>query len=79
MVRSFGPLYRVRGRLFGRQLVEQHYAGTPPKRLWGLTLRYDEVAALMLILPGTPAAGLAWREIQRVSLNLEQFIEFAPS
>jgi hypothetical protein len=76
IVLSFGPLYRVRGRLLGRQLVEQYYVGTPPKRPWGLTLRYDEVAALMLILPDAPDAGLAWGEVQRVSLNLEQVIDF---
>jgi hypothetical protein len=75
-VLSFGPLYRVRGRLLGRALVERYHPGPPLRKPWGLTLRYDELAALMLILPSAPAAGLAWGEIQRVSLNLEQFITF---
>jgi len=73
-VLSFGPLYRVRGRLLGRSLVERHHVGPPPKKPWGLTLRYDEVAALLLILPRAPAAGLAWGEVQRASLNLERYL-----
>lgn len=77
MVLSFGPLYRVRGRLRGRQYREAHHAGPLPKRPWQLTLRYDEVAALLHILPSAPAAGLAWGEVQRASLRLEQFIQFA--
>jgi hypothetical protein len=76
MVLSFGPLYRVRGRLLARQLAEQHYVGPPPTKPWKLTLRYDEVAALLKILPRAPSAGLAWGEVQRVSLNLERVIEF---
>ena len=79
MVLSFGPLYRVRGRLLGRSLVEAHHAGPPPKKPWPLTLRYDELAALLLILPQAPAAGLAWGEIQRVSLNLARFVNFVPA
>jgi hypothetical protein len=75
-VLSFGPLYRVRSRLLARQLQEQHHIGAKPTKPWKLTLRYDEVAALILILPSAPAAGLAWGEVQRVSLNLEQVITF---
>jgi hypothetical protein len=75
-VLSFGPLYRVRGRLTGRQLKEKHHIGSPPAKPWKLTLRYDEIAALMHILPSAPAAGLAWGEIQRASLNLDQVINF---
>jgi hypothetical protein len=76
-VLSFGPLYRVRGRLLGRALVERHHQGPPPRKPWGLTLRYDELAALMLILPSAPAAGLAWGEVQRASLNLATYIRFS--
>jgi hypothetical protein len=76
MVLSFGPLYRVRARLQARCRQEQHHVGPKPKKPWRLTLRYDEVAALLLILPKAPAAGLAWGEVQRVSLNLEQVIAF---
>ena len=76
MVLGFGPLYRVRGRLLSRAQGERHHVGVPPKKPWRLTLRYDEVAALLLILPEAPAAGLAWGEVQRVSLNLEKFIDF---
>ncbi|WP_286192431.1 hypothetical protein [Hymenobacter sp. BT559] len=39
-----------------------------------MTLRYDEVAALMYMLLTVPAAGRVWGEVQRVSLNLEQVI-----
>ncbi len=77
MALSFGPLYRVRGRLLGRQRSEQHHVGPKPSKPWRLTLRYDEVAALMLILPSAPAAGLAWGEVQRVSLNLERVMTFS--
>jgi hypothetical protein len=76
MVLSFGSLYRVRGKLQARQWQEQHHIGTRPKKPWRLTLRYDEVTALLLIQPQAPAAGLAWGEIHRVSLNLEQVINF---
>jgi len=76
MVLSFGPLYKVRGRLHGRQYREQHHIGPRPKKPWKLTLRYDEVAALRRILDVAPPAGLAWGEIQRASLNLEQYIDF---
>ena len=75
MVLSFGALYRVRGRLQARHRQEQHHVGPLPKKPWRLTLRYDEVAALLLILPIAPAAGLAWGEVQRVSLNLAQVID----
>jgi hypothetical protein len=79
MVLSFGALYRVRGRLQARHRQEHHCQGPIPKKPWRLTLRYDEVAALMFILPLAPAAGLAWGEVQRVSLNLEQVIQFKAS
>jgi hypothetical protein len=36
MVFNFGPVYRVRGRLLSRQLVEQHYADAPLKLPWEL-------------------------------------------
>jgi hypothetical protein len=76
VVLAFGPLGRVRARLLARQLVEQRHVGLPARRPWRLTLRYDEVAALMLVLPQAPPAGLAWGEIQRVSLTLSRFIAF---
>lgn len=75
-VLSFGPLYRVRGRLLGRSRQEQHHVGPRPGKPWRLTLRYDEVAALMLILPSAPAAGLAWGEVQQASFQLERFVDF---
>jgi len=76
MVLSFGPLYQVRGRLTGRQLKELHHVGPKPSKPWQLTLRYDELTALMHILPSAPAAGLAWGEIQRASLNLVEVIKW---
>ncbi len=76
-VLSFGPLYRVRARLLGRARAEHHHVGPRPRRPWALTLRYDELAALMHVLPRAPAAGQAWGEIQRASLNLERYIAFA--
>lgn len=76
MVLSFGPLARVRSRLLARARQERHHVGPVPKRPRKYTLRYDEVAGLMLILPLAPAAGLAWGEIQQASLRLEQFIDF---
>ncbi|GEM_PF-3310842 len=78
-VLSFGPLYRVRGRLLGRQQTEKRHVGPKPAKPWKLTLRYDEVVALMLILPSAPSAGLAWGEVQRASLNLERVIDFTLS
>lgn len=76
-VLALGPLYRVRGRLLARALAEQRHQGLPPHgRPWRLTLRYEEVAALMLVLAQAPLAGLAWGEIQRVSLNLTQYLDF---
>jgi len=78
-VLALGPLYRVQGKLQARRRLEQHHAGPPPRRPWRLTLRYDEVAALMLVLPQAPAAGLAWGEIQRVSLNLGRYVDFSQS
>ena len=77
MVLSFGPLTRVRSRLVARARQEQHHVGPLPKKPRKYTLRYDEVAGLMLILPSAPAAGLAWGEIQQASLRLERFIDFA--
>ncbi|MGI4835085.1 MAG: hypothetical protein ACRYFK_16655 [Janthinobacterium lividum] len=77
MALSFGPLYRVRGRLRGRQYREAHHVGPRPTKPWRLTLRYEEVVALLLILDQAPPAGLVWGEVQRVSLNLEQVINFA--
>jgi len=76
-VLSFGPLYRVRGRLQARARQEHYHQGPPPRKPWRLSLRYDEVAALLLILPQAPAAGLAWGEVQRVSLNLACYVDFA--
>jgi hypothetical protein len=76
MVLSFGSLYRVRSKLQARHRQEQHHVGQLPKKPWRLTLRYDEVVALMLIQPEAPAAGLAWGEVHRVSLNLEHVINF---
>ena len=76
-VLGFGPLYRVRGRLLGRARQERCHRGAPPKKPWRLTLRYDEVTALLGILAEAPPAGLAWGEIQRASLNLELVIAFA--
>ena len=73
----FGPLYRVRGRLRGRQYCEAHHVGPRPKKPWQLTLRYDEVTALLTILNQAPLAGRAWDEVQRASLNLVRFVDFA--
>ena len=76
MTLSFGPLYRVRARLLARARVEQHHAGPRPRKPWGLTLRYEEVAALMFIMPSAPLAGQAWGAVQQASLSLERFIDF---
>lgn len=76
-VLSFGPLYRVRGRLLARQRQEQYHVGPRPRKPWHLTLRYDEVAALMLVLDEAPAAGGAWAEIQQASLRLERYVDFS--
>lgn len=72
------PLYRVMMRLKARARTERAHTGPPPRKPWQFTLYYNEVAALMLIFPDAPLAGQAWGEIQRVSLTLEQFIEFPP-
>lgn len=77
MVLAFVPLTRVRSRLQARARQERHHTGTPPRKPRMLTLRYDEVAGLMLILPLAPAAGLAWGEVQQASLRLERFIDFS--
>jgi hypothetical protein len=76
LVLALGPLYRVQARLQGRRRVEQQHVGPPPRKPWRLSLRYDEVAALMLVRERAPAAGLAWGEIQRVSLNLARYVDF---
>lgn len=76
MVLSFGPFHRVRARLLGRQGVERHHAGPPPRKPWRLRLRYDELAALRYILPVAPLAGQAWDAIYRASLNLAHCIDF---
>ena len=76
MVLSFGPLTRVRSRLLARSRTEALHVGPRPSKARTFTLRYDEVAALMLILPLAPAAGLAWGEVQQASLRLERFIDF---
>lgn len=76
-VLALGPLYRVQAKLQARGRLERHHAGPPPRKPWRLTLRYDEVAALMLVRPQAPAAGLAWGEIQRVSLNLGRYVNFS--
>jgi hypothetical protein len=75
-VLSLGPLFRVRGRLLARQLREQYHQGPRPAKPWRLTLRYEEVAALMLVLGRAPAAGLVWGEIQQASFRLERYIDF---
>ena len=77
MMLSFGPLSRVRARLRGRALAERHHHGPPPRKPWAFTLRYDEVAALIYILPFAPLAGQAWDEIHQARLTLERFIDFS--
>lgn len=76
MATRLGPLVRVRGRLRSRTRQEAAHVGPTPKKPWKLTLRYDEIAALMGILNEAPPAGLAWGEIQKASLNLDCFIDF---
>jgi hypothetical protein len=76
MVLAFGPLTRVRSRLVARARQERSHIGPRPSKARTLTLRYDEVAGLMLILPLAPAAGLAWGEVQQASLRLERFMDF---
>lgn len=78
LVLSFGPLTRVGTRLLARCRQEQRHVGAPPRKPRFFTLRYDEVAALLVIWPLAPAAGAAWGEVQRVSLNLERYIDFTP-
>lgn len=73
---QFAPLYRVRARLLARARQEKYHAGPPPKKPWRLTVRYDEVVALMRILPSAPAAGQAWEQVQQASLALERYIDF---
>jgi hypothetical protein len=76
MVLAFGPLTRVGTRLLARQRQEQRRIGPPSRKPRLFTLRYDEVAALLVILPLAPAAGAAWGEVHRASLNLERYIDF---
>ena len=76
-VLSLGPLERVRGRLAARERQQQLRQGPPPRKPRCFTLRYDELAALMLILPVAPPAGAAWGAVQQASLNLERYIHFA--
>lgn len=76
MALSMGPLNRVRNKLLGRQLVEKRHIGPRPRKPWAFTLRYDDVVALLYILPVAPQAGEAWDQIYRASLNLEQTIDF---
>lgn len=54
---SIGPLYRVRGRLRGRQCCEAHHGGPRPKKPWQLTRHNDEVTSLLLILDQALPAG----------------------
>ena len=75
LVLSFGPLVRVRGRLLSRARQEQHHVGLVPRKPWHLTLRYDEVLALMQIQPQAPAAGGAWEQVHRASLNLTRYVD----
>jgi hypothetical protein len=77
MLLCFGPLTRVGTRLLARARQERHYVGTVPTKARQMVLRYDEVAALLHILPSAPAAGLAWGAVQRVSLNLERYVNFS--
>jgi hypothetical protein len=76
MALAMGPLYRVRARLLGRAGVERQHHGPPPSRPWKLTLRYDELVALMFILPRAPLASQAWGAVQQASFALERFIAF---
>lgn len=73
---ALGALTRVYQRVAAHAAKEQLHVGLPSGRPWRLTLRYDEVAALMYVLPTVPAARRLWGEVQRVSLNLEQVIAF---
>ncbi|MGI4760570.1 MAG: hypothetical protein ACRYF0_07690 [Janthinobacterium lividum] len=71
-----GPLTRVGTRLLARARQEKQRVGAAPTKPRKMVLRYDEVAGLMKILPVAPAAGLAWAEVQQVSLTLERYIDF---
>ena len=70
------PLTRVGTRLLARARQESQHVGTTPSKARQMTLRYDEVAGLMKILPVAPAAGAAWGEVQQASLALERYIDF---
>lgn len=76
MLLCFGPLTRVGNRLLARARQERQHVGAVPSKPRQMALRYDEVAGLLHILPSAPAAGAAWGEIHRVSLNLERFVDF---
>jgi hypothetical protein len=76
MMLCLGPLTRVGTRLLARARQEKQHVGITPSRARQMVLRYDEVAGLMKILPVAPAAGAAWGEVHRASLNLERFIAF---
>lgn len=76
-VLSLAPLARVLARLEARQRSEAQRPGPPPRKPRDFVVRYDELTALMRLLPEAPAAGLAWGNIQRASLNLERWIDFA--
>lgn len=74
---ALGALTRVYQRVAARAAMERLHVGLPKRRPWRLTLRYDEVAALLYLLPTVPAAGRIWGEVQRVSLNLEPVLDFS--
>ena len=76
MLLCFGPLTRVGTRLLARARQERQHVGVVSTKTRQLVLRYDEVASLLHILPAAPAAGGAWGDVQRVSLNLERFVAF---
>jgi hypothetical protein len=74
-VLAMSPLERVKLRLAARARQEKDKPA--PRKPRHFTLRYDEVAALMLILPVAPAAGGAWGAVQQASFRLENVINFA--
>lgn len=76
LVLAFGPLNRVRGRLASRAAAERGHVGPVPRKPRLLTVRYDELAALLLVLGAAPPPGQAWGELQRASLNLSRYVRF---